>query len=252
MLKVLFRLLVTVAAGMICRGNAAECQDIVVRHFPQRQDLLILCWSIPEHAAGYLSQIDVVETDHRGIAKLLWQSPLEYSYSPQIRFIQEITEQGMPLALVERQTGAASSQLDVLGKTNGRVVRLLQIDGFKFDVEHLEGANLPFIIAHSDASILDVPEIYRWSDGRFVDDSASHPTYYQELLAEDRATLAENSSGVVLINLSRIAALAGDRNEARSILLEALSRERSKENAANQETLRLIKKALHALAPTAR
>src|SRR5579863_1426905 len=246
--KVLVRLLMMVAVWVIWPGNAADCQSIVVQHFPQRQDMLILCWSISEHTAGGLSQIHVIETDNRGIAKLLCQSPLEYSYSPQIRFIPEITQQGIPLALIERQTGAASSQLDVIGRKNGRVARLLKIDGFKFDVEQLEGGELPFVIAHSDASILDVPEIYRWSDGRFVEDNACHPAYYRQLLAEDKESLSGNSSGAVLINLSRIALLAGERNEARAILIEALSRERSKGHAADQETFRLVKKALNALA----
>ena len=155
--------------------------------------------------------------------------------------------QGLPLALVERQTGAASSQLDIIGKAAGRVIRLLELDGFKFDVEQLDGDKLPSVVAHTDASILDVPEIYRWNGTRFVEDSASHPNYYRRLLAEDRDTLPENSSGVVLVNLARIAALSGDRNAAKTILTDALSRERSKGGAANEETLRLINKALHGL-----
>ena len=64
-------------------------------------------------------------------------SQLENAYSPQIRFIPEIMAQGIPLALIERQTGAASSQLDVVGKAEGRFVRLQQLDGFQFDVENL-------------------------------------------------------------------------------------------------------------------
>jgi hypothetical protein len=179
----------------------------------------------------------------------LWQSALDNSYSPKIRFIDEITAQGLSLALVERQTGAASSQLDVIGNATGRIARLLQLDGFKFDVEPLDGSKLPFIIAHTDASILDVPQIYRWNGSRFVEDSASHPDYYRKLLDEDRAALPENSSGVVLVNLARIALLSGDPAAAKTILTDALSKERGKGDAANQETLRLIAKALHALSP---
>jgi hypothetical protein len=149
--------------------------------------------------------------------------------------------------LIERQTGAAA-QLDVIGERAGRVLRLLELDGFKFDVEHLDGATLPFIIAHSDASILDVPAIYRWNGVRFVEDSRSHAGYYRELSAEDRRTLPENTSGVVLVNLSRIAILAGDRSGARTILNDALASERNKGDAADKETLRLIKQALRALA----
>lgn len=246
------RLVMMIALCAACVEKTAECQGIVSEHFPQRQDLTILCWSIPEQADGYLSQIDVLQIDSRTMARLLWQSPLAYAYSPKIRFIEEIRTQDLPLALVERQTGAASSQLDVIGKKAGRIESLLELDGFKFDVEHLDGAKLPFIIVHSDASILDVPAIYRWNGVRFVEDSRSHAGYYRDLLAEDRRTLPANSSGVVLVNLSRIAMLAGDRSGARTILTDALASERSKGDDADKDTLRLINQALNALTPAAR
>jgi len=247
-----FRLLAVLLFCTACLGRTAEGQTVVLQHFPQREDVSILCWTIPEAGAGYLSQILVVQTDPQGISRLLWQSPLDNSYSPQIRFIPEITVQGLPLALVERQTGAASSQLDVIGRAAGRVVRLLQIDGFRFDVQRLDGSRLPFLIAHSDASILDVPDIYRWNGSGWVEDSASHADYYRQLLAEDTDKLPANSSGVVLVNLSRIAVLSGDRTRAKTILDDALSRERRKGDAANRETLRLITEAFHALARRSR
>ena len=250
--KGLFRALAVLVLSATCMGKTAEGQEIVSGRFPESEDIAIVCWSIPEPRAGFLSQISVVQTDAHGVARLLWQSALENSYSPKIRFIEEIMVQGLPLALVERQTGAASSQLDVIGKRDGRVARLLRLDGFEFDVEPLDGGKLPFLIAHTDASILDVPEIYRWNGSGMVEDSAAHPDYYRRLLDEDRAALPENASGVVLVNLARIAVLSGDRAAAKTILTGALSKERSKGNAANQETLRLIDKALRALSPISR
>lgn len=243
----LFRLIALLALCTPCLANDAQGQNAVQRSFPNQEDLHILCWSVPEGGAGYVSQIVVFQTDDRGSAKLLWQSQLENAYSPQIRFIPEIIAQGIPLALIERQTGAASSQLDVIGKAAGRFARVLQIDGFQFDVENLDGANLPVIVAHRDASILDVPAIYRWNASRFVDDSKSHPKFYQMLLAKDKETLPPDASAVVLVNLSKIAVLSGDLSAARSILADALAREREKGSAANPETLQLIAERLHAL-----
>ena len=242
-----FRLFAALVFCAACFAGTARGQSVAFQHFPQREDLGILCWTIPEEGAGYLSQIAVFQEGRNGIARLLWQSPLDNSYSPRIRFLPEITVQGLPLAVVERQTGAASSQLDVIGKSAGRFARLLEIDGFQFDVERLGAGKPPLIIAHTDASILDVPDIYRWNGSRFVEDSASHPDYYRQLLAEDRSKLPANSSGAVLVKLSRIAVLSGDRAAAKTILAGALSRERAKGDAANKETLRLITEELHAL-----
>ena len=69
----------------------------------------------------------------------------------------------------------------------------------------------------------------------------------KDLTVEDKEKLPEDSSGVVLVNLSRIAALSGDRPAAKTILADALSREQHKGDAANKETLRLISAALRSL-----
>jgi hypothetical protein len=233
-------------------GKTAAGQDLVFQNFPERKDVGILCWSIPDQGAGYLSQIIVFETDRRGISRLLWQSALDNSYSPRIRFIPEVRAQGLPVALVERQTGASSSELDVIGRSGGHIASLIEIDGFKFDTTPLDGSKLPFIVAHRDASILDVPSIYRWNGSRFVEDSASHPGYYRELLADDKTKLPAGPSPAVLVNLSRIAVLSGDRATAKKILDEALANERSKGRQANPEALQLIGKALRDLARTSR
>lgn len=225
----------------------AESQTVVSEHFPGVKDVEVLCWTIPEEGAGNLSQIVVFKTDRRGTTRLLWQSPIDSSYSPQIRFVPEIETQGLPLALVERQTGAASSELDVIGEAQGHVVRLVQIDGFKFDVQRLDDGKAPFIIAHEDAGILDVPDIFRWDGRRFVKDSSSHPDYFRKLLVEDKEKLPPDPSGVVLVNLARIALLSRDRTDARQILDGALSNERRKGDAANKETLSLITEALRTL-----
>lgn len=231
-------------------GKMAAGQNLVFQNFPERKEVGILCWSIPDQRGGYFSQIVVFEADRRGISKLLWQSPLDNSYSPRIRFIPEVRAQGLPVAFVERQTGASSSELDVIGRSGGQIASLIEIEGFKFDITPLDGSKLPFIVAHRDASILDVPDIYRWNGSRFVEDSASHPGYYRQLLADDKTTIPARPSSAVLINLSRIAVLSGDRASAKKILDEALANERGNGKQANPETLQLISKALRDLANT--
>ena len=91
-----------------------------------------------------------------------------------------------------------------------------------------DAADLPVIVAHRDASILDVPAIYRWNGSHFVNDSKSHPNFYRLLLVQDKENLPADTSAVVLVNLSRIAVLSGDPSGARTILADALSRERGK------------------------
>lgn len=240
-------LLALVAFWTVWSGRAVEAQSVVVQHFPQRDDVEILCWSVPEEGVGFISEIVVIQTTRKGISRLLWQSQLDNSYSPEIRFMPEISVEGLPLALVERKTGAASAELDVIGQAGGRVVRLDQIDGFQFDVVHLDSGKLPYVVAHRDASILDVPEIYRWNVDHFVEDSASHPDYFRRLLVEDRQKIAGDASGAVMVKLSRIAELSGDRTAARRILEDALRRERARGEAANKETLRLILDASRSL-----
>jgi len=245
--KVLFRLVAALFFCIALLAETAASQTVISQRVPGQEDTVIVCWSIPDESTGSLSQIFVLQTGNDGSTRTLWQSALGNSYSPQIHFIEEIKVNGLALALVERQTGAASSQLDVIGRTAGRVERILEIDGFKFEVEHFGGDELPYVVAHTDASILDVPEIYKWNGTRFVEDSASHPDYYRRLLAEDKSSLSEDVSGIVLVNLSRIAVLSGDRTAAKTILTDALAKERSKGDAADEETRAIIIKALRAV-----
>lgn len=227
--------------------KTTAAQSVVSQHFPLRRNLGVLCWSIPNQESGFLSQIAVFETGRNGTSKILWQSALDNSYSSQIRFLPEITVEGLPVVLVQRETGAASSELDAIGKAAGHFSVLFHADGFKFDKAHLDGSRLPFIIVHSDASILDVPEIYRWNGGRFVEDSVGHQGYYRELLAEDRKTLPSDASAAVLINLARIAVLSGEGTEAKEILENALTKERSRGSNSDPETHRRAAKALRSL-----
>jgi hypothetical protein len=247
-----FRLLTVLLLCVSCFGKTDELRSVVSQSFPKAVGLGSACWVVPEEGEGYLSEIVVFQVDDDGRARVLWQSDLDPAYSPQIRFAEEILVSGVPIALVERQNGAATSQLDIIGKVSGRFQRLNQIDGFKFEVEHLDGSKLPLIIAHTVGNILDIPVIYRWNGSRFVEDSASHPAYYQQLLSEDKAKLPPDSSEIVSVNLSRIALLSGNRPEARTILDDALSRERQKGEGANKETLRSITEALRGLGPESR
>lgn len=225
-------------------------QTVVHQTFPRHEDIGILCWSIPDQSDGYLSQIVVLEDGRAGVSRLLWQSRLDNSYSPQIRFVPEIRVQGLPLVLVERQTGAGSSELDAIGKVVGGFARLFHVDGFRFDVATLDGSDRPLIAAHRDASILDVPYIYRWDGKRFVEDRTSHRRYYRKLLADDAKNLPSNPSAAVLVNLAQIAFLSGDRATSKRLLDDALAKERRNGPAADTEILHRIARAQRALSET--
>lgn len=232
--------------------TTAQGQGVIFRIFPRHREVEILCWSAPDQRIGYLSQIIIIRTNSVGISSVLWQSSLDSSYSPQIRFVPEIQIQGLPLALVQRQTGAASSELDVIGKTANGFARLFHADGFKFDVARLDGGKMPLIIAHRDASILDVPQIYGWDGSRFVMRSTSYPKYYRKLLEEDRKTLPSDLSVPVLVNLAQVASLAKDRDAAKAILDDALAKERRKGSRADREMLHRITEELRATGRSSR
>ena len=247
-----FRLLTVLLFCTSCLAKTDELRNVVSESFPKATGLEIACWVVPEEGEGYLSQIVVFQVNNAGRARVLWQSDLDPAYSPQIRFAEEFSVNDVPIALVERQNGAATSQLDIIGKVSGRFQRLNRIDGFKFEVEHFDGSKQPLIIAHTDGNILDIPRIYKWNGSRFVEDSESHPAYYRQLLSEDKAKLPPDSSGIVSVNLSRIALLSGNSPEAKTILDKALSRERQKGDGENKETLRRVTEALQDLGAAAR
>lgn len=198
-------------------AKVASAQELVSRQFPGHPEITILSWTVPAEELGYVSQIVVLRTAGPGAPVRLWQSSPDLSYGPKVSFLSEIAPHGVPLALVQRQTGAAAAELDVIGQANGRFGRLLQIDGFRFEVQRIGRDRMWSIVAHTDASLLDVPQIYSWSGSHFIDDSAGHPAYSRPEIAPARHRPA------VLLRLSRIAVLAGDSDAARKILEGALA-----------------------------
>ena len=229
-----------------CFGKTDELRSVVSQSFPKAEGLQLACWVVPDEGEGYFSQIVVFHVDDDGRAKILWQSELDRPTLQKFSLLKK-SRLVVYLSLWSNVKTVHRHHSRRSRKDSGRFQRLAQINGFKFNVEHVDGSNLPLVIAHTDGNILDIPLIYRWTGSGFVDDSASHPTYYRRLLSEYKAELPSASSGIVMVNLSRIAILSGDRSEARKILENALSSERSKGNAANKETLRDITDALHTL-----
>ena len=225
---------------------------MVSRQFPGHPEIKILSWTVPAEELGYVSQVVVLRTAGPGAPVRLWQSSPDLSYRPKVSFLSEIAPHGVPLALVQRQTGAAAAELDVIGRANGHFGRLLQIDGFRFEVQRIGRDRMSSIVAHTDASLLDVPQIYSWSGSHFIDDSAGHPAYYRTLLAQDQKSLPHDTSPAVLLRLSRIAVLAGDPDAARKTLENALARERNRGKAADPDVVRSIMHALSALPPRSR
>lgn len=222
-------LICSVAGVLVLLGvaNCANAQQTIFERFPEHAEFGVLCWTVPGGQSGSISQILILRTTAAGAPELLWQSALDSSYSPRVRFMPQIRVHGTSLAFVERQTGAGSFEVDIIGKSAAGFTRLFHADGFRFDLIPLDGSKLPVIIAHRDASILDVPRIYRWNGSRFVDDSFTHPSYYRKLLGEDRKAVPADASAPVLINLSRIALLAGEPTAARRLLREAHAKQRS-------------------------
>lgn len=152
-----------------CSAESGQTHHFVFQRVPHTKDLEVLCWE-----AEGISQIIVVHTDASQPISPLWQSPIEEGYAPKIRFIDEIRLQDVPLILVERQEGASISRLDILGMSAGKMIRLSQISGFKFDIAHLDGHRLPSIIAHQLEDHADVGKRYDWNGEVFVDETAKY------------------------------------------------------------------------------
>ncbi|HXR39507.1 MAG TPA: hypothetical protein VN776_10465 [Terracidiphilus sp.] len=225
-----------------------QAQDSpVVKHFPGRKDLGVVIWSLPPNPQENISQIVVFRVDKVGNAHALWQSELEPTYAPQIEFTPEIASEGLPVALVRSQFGLAAGELELVGQSAGRFVRLQRITGSFFETKSIDESSRSFIIAHEKPNILDIPSIYRWNGKRLVDVSAAHPTYYRELLHEHATEPYQTWGGLALLDLSRIASLAGDRAKEQELLKLAFQKESARGAAADKPLLQQIAQRLRAI-----
>jgi hypothetical protein len=127
MRNALFHLLIIFSLCTSCFGEGEERRTVISQGFPHNGDVEVLCWVTPADGEGFVSQIIVFRVDRTGPATILWQSSLAPAYSPQIRFVEEIRAGGLPIALVERQNGAATSQLDIIGKISGHFQQIAHL-----------------------------------------------------------------------------------------------------------------------------
>jgi len=235
---------------LILLSPSGRAQDApLIEHFPGRQDLAIVVTSLPPNPEENISQIAVFRADRSGRKQLLWQSEFEPGYAPQIEFSPEINSEGLPVALVQLQFGAAYGELELIGQSGGRFTRLQRVLGTYFDVTPLEGSS-NFVIAHQRPYVLDIPSIYGWNGRRLVDVSSAHPTYYRGLLRAHEAELNQAWAGATLLDLSRIAALAGEQTKERAYLQLAQQSESRQGSAANLDVLRQISQRMHAIPST--
>jgi hypothetical protein len=210
-----------------------------IQHFPGREDLGVLCWTVfDKDLPGYLSQIVILMYQKGMTPQVLWQSSLDQTYDPEIRFLPEIKSEGLPLVLVKEQIGAAYASMNVIAKVEGHFTQVSLIGGVEFEILPLEQDKPPFIIAHHKSTYFDVPDIYRWNGSRFALDNRAHPGFYRSLFEEDKNTQPIELS-LQLQNLARIADLAGELGEARMLLLKALVMEEKKgDDQSMQRSLR--------------
>jgi hypothetical protein len=218
----------------------------LIEHFPGRPDLAIGVRSLPPNPQENSSQIFIFQADKSGHKQLLWQSELESGYAPQVDFAPEINSEGLPVALVQLQFGAAYGELELIGQSAGRFTRLQRLVGSYFEVTPLEGGS-SFIIAHEKPYVLDIPLIYRWNENRLVNVSSAHPGYYRELLRTHEAEPYQEWAGVMLLDLSHIAALAGEHAKEQALLKLAYQNESKQGTAANRDVLREASRRLRAI-----
>lgn len=229
-------------------ASTASAPAPVVQPFPGHAGLKIAIWGLSAtEYGGNLSEIIVfLQNPHSG-AKALWRSEIEEAYAPTIEFVPAIASEGLPIALVYQQFGAAWGELELVGRSGGRIRRIQRLMCSFYEVKQLNADRQDFIIGHDNIDILDVPHIYRWSGRRLMDVSAAHQSFYRVLLQQDEQEAYEAWSGIALHALAQIAALAGNARQEVAILKIARKNEQTRGADADPALLRSIARRLRTL-----
>lgn len=193
--------------GSFAPRDAQDVSAVLLRELASGQELFIEVWSTirPE------SNRSVVAVIRRAgpTTRVLRRFTINDAYAPTVIVSREFMYNGSPIALVEAQFGAAACTLEAFGADGGSVRRLASIHGAFF--EFVAESSTPYLLAHEDVNLFDVPRLYRWTGSSFVDDSAKHPDFYRRLVAKIRSERdVEHFAPAVQLRFAELVRLSGE------------------------------------------
>jgi hypothetical protein len=214
---------------------------------PWAEDLYIAAYMYRSPNWDPLSSIVVVRLDRTsGKPRLLWQSKEEQLYAPKIIVEKKLSYEGAPLVMVDRQSGAAWHNLDVIGWRDQRPVLVYTLkDMMGVELKSLAPGQAPVVVAYRKPYVTPLPEIYEWDGKKFVPATTKYPQYYEDVLKKGFRFQDEEMKP---LEVAIMTARAGYPEKAKKLLEELLAAEKSRGAQADQgrinaieHTLRLVK-----------
>jgi hypothetical protein len=198
-----------------------------------------------------LSSIIVVRLDRTsGKPKLLWQSKEEQLYAPKIIVEKKLTYEGAPLVMVDRQSGAAWHNLDVIGWRDQRPVLVCTLkDVVGYELKSLAPGQAPVVVVFRKPYVTPLPEIYAWDGKQFVSATTKYPQYYEDVLKKGFHFQDES---VKPLEVAIMTTRAGYPEKAKKLLEDWLAAEKRRGPQADKYRINAIEQELKALNDTGR
>jgi len=185
------------------------------------------------------SHVLVVRTPRAKPFHVVWDSGPFQGEGTAIQPYPQFKYNGYPLVFVSVTRGVRQTELFVLGTQQKSIRVLIHINSAGFDVEPMGKQKLPVLVEHFDPSMIDVPQLYRWTGEKFCDCSRQFPEFYKfryQSYGMDWQTFSPS----LAINFARLAWLGGDTALAKTVLEQARRQLGNKNGALSGATRRQL------------
>ncbi len=210
-----------------------------VRTMELGPELWAVSWTEWQGVTVAKSHVLVIQTPRAKPFHVVWDSGPFRGEGTAIQPYPQFKFDGHPLVFVSVTTGLRQTELFVLGSQEKSVRVLLHTNSAGFDVEPMGKQKLPVLVEHFDPSMIDVPQLYRWTGEKFCDCSREFPEFYKfryQSYGMDWQTFTPS----IAINFARLAWLGGNTELAREALAQARKQLSNKSDTLSETTRRQL------------
>ncbi len=184
-------------------------------HCVETHENYVVSWTTrsAEEATSHLRLVRV----QGGSVDVLQKIDLRGGFGSGLDYSRKLAEQQRPFLIVVTQYGAAAAEIRVMAAGESSLHVVFEELGDYVDFFPGTGTN-SVISVHKMVNGIDVPDLYEFRLGRFVNCNSLYPDYYRKLVKGRNFSADTEVSPSLVLQLARLLRLSGDAKGAERLL----------------------------------
>lgn len=182
---------------------------------PEGGKAYVVSWTT-RNAEGPTSHLRLVRTNADSI-RVLQEIELKDGFASTLEFSRKLAVDEKPFLIVLTQYGAQASEVRIMAQSAVSLHSVFKVLADSVEFVPANDGNL-MLAAHNYINGIDVPDLYQFSQGRFVKCNSRYPGYYQKQLSAQHLSADSTISPTLAPQLARLLSLSGDTKGAKRLL----------------------------------